>query len=186
MARKRISSEDRDVLKRLVEDYSATVVIGALKKMTTAPLKKSGAPRKHRGNLASVYAFIKHHKAEKNSAGRPIGIDGACKRLKARLDMHTNCRTTWKRFRSMYYEAIKLEKTDPQLAAEMKAARLMHATDAVVKGFPLLLTVGKSGDLEALIDTTTFKTKNAIFTGGPFNKIWVCDAVADKSVPILR
>jgi hypothetical protein len=156
MARKRVSRQDRDLLARLVETYSATLVIRAVKKLP-ATTRKVGRPSNNLGNLASVYGYIEFHRKERMAAGRVLGISGACERLKRALDAYTvNCRTTVGRLRSMFYQAQSEAKSNSELASFMRQS-LSAFEAASSEVFPLLMVKTKDGLQSPIIDMVAFR-----------------------------
>ncbi len=152
--KQRISRDDRDVLAQLVNKYSATALITAVRKMPSMN-KKVGRPTNNLGNLVGVYGYVEFHRKERTSAGRPLGVTAACKRLKRTLDVHTvNCRTTVGRLRSMFYEAQSKAKSNFDFAALMRRSLLeFESGSANNVMFPLLMIRTKDGLQGPIIDT---------------------------------
>jgi hypothetical protein len=146
MARKPISREDRDVLERLVETYSAAGVIRAAKNM---PKRKGGRPLSNNvGNLASVYGYVEFHQKQRMPNGRLLRISGACRELERALNTHTvNSRHTWKRLRSLFYEAKRTAKSNPQLAVLMKRKLFEYESNATTTNImlPYFMVLTKDG-----------------------------------------
>jgi hypothetical protein len=134
-------------LDTLIEQYDASRLIKLIKKgkVTSQP----GRPTEYRGNLLEVYRYVEHNSKRKTSAGRLLGVSGACDSLnKLLVGQVVNFDLTPKRLRQMYYEAIKGKKAFS--AAELAAARAQPYSN---EQFPLLFKRNSDGTFNVMIDT---------------------------------
>jgi hypothetical protein len=114
-------------------------------KLALKRARGGGRPPSLPGNLYGVYSYVEFHRKQKTMGGGALGISGACRKLKKGLDARfVNYQTTYKRLRTMYYEAREVFPA-PILAE----AREVTWNDG---DFPLLLERKADGTDARVVD----------------------------------
>jgi len=103
--------------------------------------RRPGAGRhaNHPGNLKALFSYVEFYRRQKTKGGVTLGISGACRQLKKRLNFYMKLPTTAERLRKMYYDASKVLS-----AADLAEARAEIWEDNYL---PLLLETKTEGKL---------------------------------------
>lgn len=122
--KKRMSAEHSAWLEMLTQEYESGLLV--------REINKGGRPSDPGINKVGVYGYVHYNRSQKN-AGRKLGVDGACRRLQKLFERVTvDCRPTWRRLRSMYYEAAKDARRNPTYADLLSNAVQAFGRDGAV------------------------------------------------------